>query len=210
MTLTLLDPPQAIISLDDAKALMRVTGSNEDPVITMLLDASQAEIEPPDGWVGRAFGTQKWRMTFSGCNLWPHSRVELPFPPVQQVDQIQIRTCGGDVAPFTDFDVVKEAQQTFVQPASGSFWPRADDGVDAVTIDFTCGYDADDPQIRPARLALCLMASALRSLPQGDVFVRREQVEGIVTREFALNDKAASLARSAADVILARYRIWKL
>lgn len=75
------------VSLAEAKAHLRVDFSDDDTLISALIDAATAHIDGYTGILARALVTQTWRQDF--CD-WPGDRVlRLPLAPVASVESVK-------------------------------------------------------------------------------------------------------------------------
>src|ERR1700744_3788583 len=84
MPLQLTTPPAIEpVTLDDAKAHLKIDTADDDALIGTLISAARAKAE----WnTGRAFITQGW--TFA-ADCWPADHVfDLPFPRLQSVTSV--------------------------------------------------------------------------------------------------------------------------
>jgi uncharacterized phiE125 gp8 family phage protein len=80
------------VTLEAAKAHMRITGSSEDLLIASLITAARVHIEYT---LSRALITQTWSYFL---DAWPKSALlELPLTPVQSIDAIRVLAAGDVV-----------------------------------------------------------------------------------------------------------------
>lgn len=203
MSVRVVTPPAALVTPEQARAWAPVLADDDDARLTALLAAAQAAIEPPYGWVGRAFGEQT--LEWSGRAFGACGRLRLPFPPVRSIESVRFYdTVGADVAmDAADYWLVGDA----LEPVSG-FWPAVRARGDAVRIRYVAGYAADDPALVPVRHAIILAASHLRSLATSDLSVRSETVEGVGAVTYTVSDAAEGLVRRAVEGLLAGYRVF--
>lgn len=82
MRVTVITPPQPIVSMDEARAHLRVDEGEEDLLISSLIDVATAWLDGPDGWLGRALGEQ---VLEARLDTWPRP-LRLPCPPLLSVE----------------------------------------------------------------------------------------------------------------------------
>ena len=71
-------PVDAVVSLTEAKAHLRVSHDDEDAEIAAMVDAATAYLDGLDGVLGRALGQQTWRAVFQAGSCTDR----LPIGPV--------------------------------------------------------------------------------------------------------------------------------
>ena len=83
MSLQLISPPAIEpVTLDEAKAHLKVDTTDDDTLITSLIAAARIRAE----WLTRrAFITQSWMLW---RDRWPCHRFEIPLPPLQNLTSI--------------------------------------------------------------------------------------------------------------------------
>lgn len=154
MSLELTNPPTAEpVSLDQAKAHLKVDTGDDDALITALISAARARAE----WLtGRAFVTQGW-------TLWldrqpPDAPVGIPLPPLQGVTSLT----------FYDRDdkaMALGADDYTVDLPGGRVWLKTQPGplrpVNAVAIAFTAGYGDASAVPPPIGAAILQILAAL-------------------------------------------------
>lgn len=219
MGVTIIAPPAALVTTADAKAWQPVLAADADARVTALLQAAQAAIEPPSGWVGRAFGVQTlearfehWR-DFSAFSAWRAAgEIRLPFPPLRSVASITYLDTAGVEQTLLAANYLVSGQATAsgrVRPAPGLTWPALAAGrPEAVRIRFEAGYAADDPQLRPVKQAIVLAAVHLRSLGTQDLALRSREVEGVGSRTWTVSDVAQKLIASTVESLLSPLRVY--
>ena len=154
MSLQLTAPPVIEpVSLDEAKAHLKVDTTDEDALIARAIAGARARAE----WhTGRAFVTQGW-MLWLDC--WPCTgAVEIPLPPLQAVTSITVYATDGTptvLDPSTyQVDIASSPGRVLLSGCSVA--PMDLRTMNALAIAFTAGYgdDADDvpTQIREAIL----------------------------------------------------------
>ena len=84
MYLRLIAPPQTEpVTLMEAKAHLRIDGSEEDELLSALITAAR---EMAEEYTRRAFITQTWELALDSAS----GKVYLPRPPVQTIDEIML------------------------------------------------------------------------------------------------------------------------
>ena len=142
------------VSLDDAKAQLRITHDSEDDLIAGLIHAARDEVE---AGTGLALITQSWRLT---RDCWPRGgRIALLRNPVRQVLSV---TAYDDSGAASLIDPSSYSVDTDARPARlllGTS-PGALRVMNGLEIDFTAGFGdtADAVPDRLKRAILLLVA----------------------------------------------------
>lgn len=155
MSLTLLSPPAAEpVTLDDMKAHLRVTHSDEDALITGVLVAAVRAVEARGGL---ALIPQAWRLTLDAV---PEETLFLPLSPVASLDAVAVIDGAGDpqAVAASLYDAVLGAAPR-IRPAGP--WPLPSPALGGVRIDFTAGYADADAVPDPLKQAVMLLAAHL-------------------------------------------------
>ncbi|GAA0262635.1 hypothetical protein LNAOJCKE_5185 [Methylorubrum aminovorans] len=84
MSVTVITPPEAIVSLEEAKRHLRVEHDSDDAYIEGLIGVATSAIDGPMGWLGRALGEQTLETEVSACT-W-RDDPSLPYPPLLAVE----------------------------------------------------------------------------------------------------------------------------
>lgn len=136
------------VSLEEAKAQLRITDDLENDIIERAVLAVQGLLEPPDGWLGRALTQSQYRLELP-CLA---DEIVLPAPPLVQVDTVQYRASDGSLNTVSD-DLyrVTDGDQARIVRAEGKSWPTiGSDAPDAVVIEFTAGYGPEHTAVPAA------------------------------------------------------------
>jgi len=152
-------PSETPVSLAEVKAQTRVDDSDEDALISMLIDAATARLDGINGLLGRALVRQSWALTLDGFT----PAVELPLPPLVSVDAVIYRDATGSpqtlASSFYSVSGMGDAGAAVLRPVG--VWPATDGKPDTVTISFTAGYgDAADVPA-PLRQAILMHVAHL-------------------------------------------------
>lgn len=144
-------PTAEPITIDQARAWLRVDGTDEDATITMLLKAARRFVERR---TNRALMASSWRMTldcfpsplagYDSQSYEPQlGRITLPRGPVTAVSAVSyVDTAGANqtLAAGTDYLVDLTREPVRIAPAWAKAWPTARTQQAAVTVDFVAGY----------------------------------------------------------------------
>jgi len=135
MKLKLITAPTAMpVTLDDAKAFMRVLGNEEDTVITRAIQAATEKAE-------QITNRQLVQATYEGYLDGFASDVVLPKPPLMSVNGVSYVSTAGTVKAFTDYEVDDVAEPAVIHFGSTPSDVRTT-GVNNVIVNFTCGYES--------------------------------------------------------------------
>lgn len=159
MPLILVTAPAAEpITLTEAKAHLRVTGTDEDTLIAALIAAARQNLDGRDGWLGRSLMPQTWELRLYA---FPAS-ITIPLPPLQSVDSIKYIDLDGDEQTLDPalYQVVA-GEPARIVPAYGQTWPSTRCQPEAVRVRFTAGY-ADAASVpAPIKAAILLNVGTL-------------------------------------------------
>lgn len=177
-------PTQEPISLAEAKNWLRVSITDDDLLIGVLITAAR---EACESFCNRSFAVKDYIQTLDSfpyytdtvqsqaayppsyyalpmysTTLWNYSQmIKLYAPPLISVNRIEITQADGTIAnlsPSTDFiqDSINEPARIF--PPFGSMWPPVLYVPNAVRIHFTAGYgSAPGQQTLPSRAKMAML-----------------------------------------------------
>lgn len=171
-------PATALITLAEAKAHLRVDTTDEDTLITRLVEVATAAIDGPAG-IGKALITQTYELRL---DEFPCYGIYLPLGPVQSVSSITYIDSAGatQTVPSGDYKVALKRDPAVITPVYGKAWPTTRLEVDAVTITHIVGYGNAATDI-PADLRQAAF------LHLGHLYANRESViVGVMTVEMPL------------------------
>jgi uncharacterized phiE125 gp8 family phage protein len=155
-------PTDALASLAEAKAHLRVDHDDDNDRIQALIWAAQNEFAGPDGWVGRSVSLQTLELRlnmFPGCG-----DIELPCPPLLvDVDHpLTVKYTDVDGAEQTVdsaiYSIVTSGGAGIARVALNyrSIWPSPRWQADAVRVRYQAGYAADDKRAEGLKSAIKL------------------------------------------------------
>ena len=164
----LVTPPAAeIVSLDDAKVHLRVDGTDDDDLITMLEAAAEAHLDGYSGVLGRCLIDQVWRQDFVGFD-WC---LRLPFPDVSAIGSVKYYDTDNvqQTIDSANYQLLEDERSSFVQFTSTFSWPSTYYRPDPVSVQFTAGYGAAADDV-PAAIRAAIL------LTIGHLYANREAV----------------------------------
>ena len=157
MARTVVTPPAVEpVSLVEAKLHLRVDISDDDNLITALIETAREMVE---GIGRRAMITQVWNYIL---DEFPSSdEIVLPMPPLQSVASIKYKDTAGDESTFSsdDYIVNTDTEPGKVVLAYGASWPSTSlYPTGAITVQFTAGFgDASTDVPEKYRQAMLLL-----------------------------------------------------
>lgn len=142
-TLDLVAPPDAgvdVIETADMKVQLRVDTADDDAYIASLVKMAVEFLDGRDGRLGRALITQDWKLSVPCFD--DYSRIHIPLPPLQSVEEIQYYDLEETLhtADLADFDVFKAHDWAYIVPKTGKAWPGVASRPDAYQITFKAGF----------------------------------------------------------------------
>lgn len=209
MSVVVITSPAALVTASDAKVWAPVLAGDPDARVTALLLAAQASIER--GWPGRAFGAQVLELrldAFQACGL-----LRLPFPPVRAVDSVKYLDAAGAEQTFaaSNYQVLGlGTADARIALVAGAGWPILASLGEAVRVRYQAGYADADPELLPAKHAVVLAATHLRSLSTQDLALRSDTTEGVGSTTWTVSQEAEKLVRTTVENLLMPYRVWSL
>lgn len=190
-------PPAALITPDDVKAHLRLTGTSLDALLTTYIAAAQGAIDGPGGSLGRAIGQQT--LALQGIDVIdPRGWIILPFPPVISIVSV---IYGDDVT--LDPSAYVLGPGAIARPTAGGTWPWSPGARDTVRVQYQAGY-ATLPG--PIKAALLLMVQDLYNLGSRDPALTADLVFGVGQQQFSATP--SPVLSQAADRLLAPFRIF--
>ena len=151
MALRLLEAPaEQPVSLEEAKAHLRVDSDEDDTLIGSLIAAAVGHLDGATGILGRCLVTQEWALDL---DAFPETIV-LPLAPVVSVDAVKYLDDDGEQQTLASSGYVVSAGR--IEAAPDTDWPSTQARNGAVTIEFTAGYGAAT-DVPPALKAAILL-----------------------------------------------------
>ena len=181
-------PDATPVTLEEAKAHLRVDHEDDNTLITSLIEAATAHLDGWTGILGRCLVTQSWRQDFCG---WPASRtLRLPFPDVSAAT---VKYFDGDNISRDVADemvaVLADARGSYIRFSDAFIYPGlCDDRGDRLQVTFISGYGDMTAVPLAIKTAIFLLV--------GNWYANRE----------AVTAHAALVLPMAVDALLAPYR----
>lgn len=154
--LTIVTPPADIVTLADAKAHLRVTGALDDALISGFIKAATQRLDGRDGFLGRALGTQTWKLTLD--QFLP--TISIPLPPCQSITEIKYVDPVGDLQTMQSIDYqvsgLGGSEPAIIRPAFGKTWPSTMRIAEVISITFVAGYGLAASVPEPIRNAILM------------------------------------------------------
>jgi len=181
------------VTLAEAKLHLRVDYTDDDTLITMLIDAATSYIDGPNGFLGRALIDQTWDLVL---DTFPTNEIKIPIPPLIEVLSVSYDDPSGleqavDPAKYTVDDVNEPG---WIVP--DGTWPATFQGINAVRIRFRAGYVDQSFSPPVGEVPGDIKAALLIYL--GSLYANREDV---------ITGQAAVALPWGADQLLRRKRI---
>lgn len=138
------------LTLAEVQQHLRVVEPEDDALLERLITAARQHFEERDS---RRLLTQTWKLTLDrfpycgGCAGYSHYQaIEIPLRPVQSISFIKYRDSDGVLQTMdpADYQVDLSSFVARVSPAYGLYWPSTRYQMNAVEIQFVCGYG--DPE----------------------------------------------------------------
>ncbi len=185
MRVTVVTPPDPVVSLAEAKDHLRVRHTAEDALITGMVAAATSHIDGPGGWLGRAVGVQTLE---AALPTWSAAEnFTLPYPPLIDIVSITYRDAQRQTVtvPADRYEVI----DGLVEAVGDVAWGSARGADNGLRVRYQAGY-----AILPAsiRAAILLMV--------GDLYRNRDTVTAV---------QASSIPMSTSvDYLLSPFRIF--
>lgn len=167
----LVTPPASTpVSLAEAKLHLRVDGTDEDALITGLIDAAVSHLDGYAGVLGRCMVTQTWRQDF---DRWSKC-LRLPVLAAA-VSSVKVRSSEGTLSTVSsdDYALKQDARSSYVRFDDSYSYPGDLAQANGILIEFTAGYG------NAAAVPAALKAAAL--LIVGHLYANREAVGEALT-----------------------------
>lgn len=142
------------VTVDEAKAFLRIDHTDEDALLASLIATSRLHIEAA---LDIALITQKWSWRL---DAWPSATLaSLPLRPVQSVEAVRVTVANGAVETLSPEQFVLDAASMPPRLISTTgAWPRPGVAAMGIEVAFTAGFgDAASDVPEPIRQALLML-----------------------------------------------------
>ena len=195
MIVRIVEPPEPIVTWEEAKKHLRVRDGEQD-YVEALIAAAQDWFDGPNKWLGHSFGLQTYDLLTS---CWTEAR--LPYGPIVEIVSVTYRDKDGvtQTMPEADYRLLSSGA------LYAETWPETDGKPEAITVRVRSGYapalvepegggDPVEVSTVPASAKQALL------LIIGHWFANRETVvTGTIATEVPM----------AAEALLAPFKSWR-
>jgi uncharacterized phiE125 gp8 family phage protein len=146
MTDQLIVPPAALaVSMAAARASARTSGTALDAELQQKVQDYTEEAEHE---THRALILQTWEVTL---DAFPDA-IRLPHPPIVSVVHVKFYDPAGALQTLDpqDYMVDAKSEPGYVVPAPGRAWPSTAARINAVEVQYVCGYGPDETSVPAA------------------------------------------------------------
>lgn len=210
-SIAVIEPPAPLLTASEVQTRLGI--SDDEAILSPLIAAVCGSIEPPNGWVGRAFGLQTLEQRGGWfADTWGGPDLRLRYPPFREIVSVKyldsegvettLSGSGYEVIGAVGTDIAR-----LVLPYGGA-WPTARYTSEAVRIRYVAGYDHDDPQLDAAKSAVALAVRALLPLAKRDPALSAVNVPGVGSQNYIFSEASAKVLHGAVESLLQGYRVW--
>lgn len=148
MDIVTVQPATEPVTINEAKAHLRVDISDDDQYITSLIKAARQSCED---FCARAFITQTRKTildSFGTCGIGTYNSgyyaLRLGRSPVISITSVEyVDTAGAtQTLPTSNYQTDIYTEPARIQPAFGLYWPVTRQQMNAVTVTYQAGYGA--------------------------------------------------------------------
>ncbi len=190
MTVSLLAPPTLEpVSLEEAKAHLRLAGSDDDDYVSALIVAARLQVETA---IRRVLIDQTWRIYRDD---WPaDGAIDLPVAPVRSIVEIVVYDADGEPTTLAPAAWALDAASVPARLRLLGTGPAPGRPLNGIEIDVVAGYGPSGVAVpQPLRLAIMMLVARWFENREGAGF-------GIVP----------SAVSDAFEALVAPYRVMRL
>lgn len=141
----LITPPAApAVALVAARRAARTSSTALD---AELLEKIQGITDEVEHETGRALIQQAWAVILDRFD----GAIRLPHPPLVSVEHVKFYDTAGVLQTLhpDDYQVDYISEPGYIVPAPGKAWPATAARINAVEVQYVCGYGPDDANVPP-------------------------------------------------------------
>ncbi len=145
MTERLITAPAGLaVALVAARRAARTNGTALDAELTEKIQGITDDVEHD---TGRALIRQTWALTLDRFD----GAIKLAHPPLISVEHVKFYDAAGALQTLDpqDYQVDSVSEPAFIVPAPGKSWPATAARINAVEVQYVCGYGLDDVRVPP-------------------------------------------------------------
>jgi uncharacterized phiE125 gp8 family phage protein len=151
-TRLIVPPAELAVSMEAARRSARANGTSLDDEI---MGKVRGFIEDAEHETARAFIEQTWSVTLDAFPMSPRGgpgAIQLAKSPVISVDYVKFYDVDGVQRTLdpADYQVDNVSEPGYVVPAPGKAWPATADRINAVEVQYVCGYGASPDDVPAA------------------------------------------------------------
>lgn len=173
-----------------------------------MIAAVTAEIDGPDGWLGRALGPQTLELSLP---CWTYDFLPLPFPPLIEVTGLTYLDVDGVEQTLDTADWSNDSESVWL--SRNWRFPALAKQPDPIRLRYRAGYNGvavkdggTGPVPAQVKQAIILSVQHIQSLGAQNLFIRADEVDGIGRREYTVSDQAGAVIRKASERLLSGLR----
>lgn len=156
MTVLLIDPPAIEpVTLAEAKAHLRLAGSDDDDYVAAMITAARIQVESA---TRRVLIDQGWRIFRDD---WPPGgRLDLPLAPISAVSAVTVYDADGEPTDLASSDWLLDAASSPARLVLTGAPPHPGRAINGIEIDVVAGYGASGLAVpQPLRLAIMTLVA---------------------------------------------------
>jgi uncharacterized phiE125 gp8 family phage protein len=154
MHVSVITPPEPLISIANAKAQTRYEDNDRDADYAAWIAAAQAQIDGPSGWLGISIGVQTLEIVVDRFDYG----VCLPYGPILDIVSVKYDDANG-VEQTLAGDRYRLDRTGTLQCALNGSWPAVGGNRGPIRIQYRAGYETPPaPLLQAVRVMVNLMA----------------------------------------------------
>lgn len=203
MDATVIVPPDPIVSVGEIGGHT----SCYHWALAGMIAAAQEQIDGPGGILGRSLGPQTLE-AYPDC--WGDRSIRLPYKPIIGIVSVKYLDADGDEQTVDSANYALTGDLLWFKPAFGL--PAYGAFEHPIRVRYRAGYNgatgASEGEVQTglvperARQAIILSVQQMSRLNAADVFMTRDEVEGVGVRQFSMTQAGSDIVKQASDRLL--------